>query len=96
MTNTVTGFRVTAGCSFCGRRYTPQTVRTEVFGLEIRCDDTDSRLCCDDCLHDQCGRGHATDTEVALCEGDALYPAGEADDFDYDAWFEANRYHPAE
>lgn len=88
MTNTTVAFRITATCHYCTHRFTPQ-VRRVAGALEIQCDDHAERLCCDDCLHDVCCAGHATETERALCEGDSLYPAGEQSDFDYDAWADA-------
>lgn len=93
MTNTLASVRIIARCSFCTRRFTvTNSYRNESGGLSLTCDDLDDHLCCDDCLCAHCGHGHVTETDAALCEGDALYPAGEVSDFDYDAWSDAVRH----
>lgn len=93
MTNTTAraaAVRITAVCSFCARRFTPQLGAGGP--MTPRCDDFDGRICCDACMCAYCDRGHATEADAALCEGDSLYPAGEQSAFDYDAWVDATRH----
>lgn len=70
----------TAKCTFCARKFeSPMN----------QCDDNDGRLCCDDCLCAECGRGHVTEDERDECEQEIRFPDGP--EFDTDALYEQGR-----
>lgn len=72
-------------CEFCAEEFIPEMGPDG----EPICEDYDGKLCCDDCLCAECGRGHHSAAERDECEQEIRFPDGPS--YDTDALYEQGR-----
>lgn len=74
---------VTAVCTFCANRFDVTPDIATLPYVSLVCDDGDGRLCCNDCFHEGCGRGHVTQADRDECDSELAFPDEPGDTWSY-------------